>query len=286
MLEGKPAGWEWLFSMALLMLALTLQGFAHFFIYCMAFLLLIGLFQPRYLLTAIKAILLSGLLSMVRILPPALNYAGGTGLKNLGGFTSVFQLLQSFILPGADWEKEYYVGVIGFAFLLYFGIIRIWMKSGKYRPLYLPMLVMAFFSVGFTYLPLFNSHIPFMDSQRAPARFLALPVVFLIFLACIQFQSFLDEWDWKDWEKSLALLFGEALMAYDLVTHSRVWNLQYFHPKPFTDVIKVDVAAPNPSYVAILLIGLLCTLATLGILIWGTVRERRWNGRELPRPGV
>ena len=91
------------------------------------------------------------------------------------------------------------MGVIGFAFILYFGIIRNWMKSGKYHPLYFSMLFFAFFSIGSIYLPLFNSHIPFMDSQRAPSRFLALPLVFLIFLACIQFQYFLEEWEPKDW---------------------------------------------------------------------------------------
>jgi hypothetical protein len=286
MLEGEQTGWKWLFSMALLMLALTLQGFAHFFIYCMAFLLLIGLFRPQYFLTAVKAILLSGLLCMIRILPPALQYGGGTGLKDLGGFVSVFQLLQSFILPGGDWEKEYYVGVIGFAFILYFGIIRNWMKSGKYHPLYFSMLVFAFFSIGSIYLPLFNSHIPFMDSQRAPSRFLALPLVFLIFLACIKFQHFLEEWEPKDWEKKIVVLFGEGLMAYDLFYHSRVWSLEHYSPDRVTDIIKMNVSnIPDPRYVATLILGFLCTMITLTVLIWGTVRERQKNSSKFPGPG-
>jgi hypothetical protein len=268
------------------MLVLTLQGTAHFFIYCMTFLLLIGLFQPRYFLPVIKAIVLSGLLSMVRILPPAIQYGAGTGLQDLGGFVSVFQLLQSFILPGGDWEKEYYVGVIGFVFLLYFGVIRNWTKSGKDRPLYLPMLVMTFFSIGSIFLPLFNSGIPFMDSQRAPTRFLMLPLVFLIILACIQFQHFLDEWDQKDWEKKMAVLFGEGLMAYDLIYHSRLWSLEHYSPDRVTDIIKVNVAGySDPPYVATLILGFVCTLITLGVLIWGMVRERQKNSSKFPGPG-
>jgi len=286
MLEGEQTGWKWLFSMALLMLALTLQGTAHFFIYCMTFLLLIGLFQPRYFLPVIKAIVLSGLLSMVRILPPAIQYGAGTGLQDLGGFVSIFQLLQSFILPGGDWEKEYFVGVIGFAFLLYFGVIRNWTQSRKDRPLYLPMLVMTFFSIGSIFLPLFNSGIPFMDSQRAPTRFLILPLVFLIILACIQFQHFLNEWGQKDFEKKMAVLFGGGLMAYDLVYHSSVWSLQHYGPNRVTDIIKMNISnIPDPRYVATLILGFACTLVTLAVLIWGMVRERQKNSLNIPGPG-
>ncbi len=284
MLDGEKTGWKWLFSMAILMLTMVLQGLAHFFIYCMTILFLIGLFQPRYFLTTTKAIALSCLLSMIRLLPPALQYGGGTGLQDLGGFVSVFQLFQSFILPGGNWEKEYYVGVIGFAFLLYFGMIRNWVKDEKYRPLYLPMLTMTFFSIGAIYQPLFVSHIPFADSQRAPTRFIIIPLVFLIILASIQFQAFLDELKQKDWEweKKTIMLFGLALMAYDLVIHSRTWSLQHYRPAPIPGTIRMALANnySDPSYVATLIIGSACTVFTLTILIWGVYREWRQNGAK------
>ncbi len=287
MLEGGKTGWKWLLSMTLVMLAITLQGAAHFFIYCMAFLLLIGLFQPRYFSPAIKAVLLSGLVSMIRILPPALQYAGGTGLQNLGGFLSVLQLIQSFVVlnvPRGDWEKEYYVGAIGFAFLIYYGIIRNWIREERYRSLYLPMLVMTFFSIGSIYQPIFNSPIPFADSQRAPTRFIIVPVVFLIILAAIQFQSFLSEWDPKGWEKMVILLFGEALMAYDLIYHSRVWSISnYGISKRATNIIHVAVAnTSNPAYTATLIIGFTCTMVTLCILFFLAYRE--WKGTKSKVP--
>jgi hypothetical protein len=278
MMDGEKTGWKWLLSMSLTMLGIVLQGAAHFFIYCMTFLLLLALFQPRFFSLIIKAIILSVLVSMVRILPPALQFVGGTGLKFLGGFESVYQLLQVFTSPGNQgyWEKTYYVGVIGFAFILYFGVIKTWIKDERYRPLYLPMLVMIFFSVGSIYLPLFSSHIPFLDSQRAPTRFVIIPLVFLIALASIQFQSLINGWSQKNWEMKVVILFGEALMAYDLIFNSRIWSLEnYSASKRATDIIKVSVGNySDPAYMTTLIIGFTCSIITLVALLFLAYREQ------------
>ncbi|MBC7875527.1 MAG: hypothetical protein H7Y59_00025 [Anaerolineales bacterium] len=278
MVEGEKTGWKWMLSMSLLMLVITLQGAAHFFIYCITFLFLLALFQPHLFSPIIKAIVLCILVSMIRILPPALQFAGGTGLKFLGGFESVYQFLQVFTSPSNQgyWEKTYYVGVIGFAFILYSGIIKTWMKEERYRALFLPIIVMIFFSVGSIYLPLFSSHIPFLDSQRAPTRFVIIPLVFLITLASIQFQSLINEWK-NSWEKKVIVLFGMALMAYDLIYNSRVWSLQnYGVSKRATDIISVSVASyPDPAYITTLIIGSACTLITLIGLIFLAYREQK-----------
>ncbi len=279
MVEGEPTDWKWLLSMSVVMLGIVLQGAAHFFIYCMAFLLLLALFQPRYFSPAIKAIVLSALVSMARILPPAIQFADGTGLQSLGGFESVKQALEMLVSPSSRgyWEQTYYVGILGFAFIFYFGIIKNWAKDLRHRPLYLSALAMAFFSVGSIYLPLFNSGIPFLDSQRAPTRFLIVPLVFLITIAGIQFQSLLNEWDRKNWEKGITVLFGEVLMAYDLFVNSRIWSLpNYSSSARVTDIIEVAVANyPDPAYTTTLVVGFTCTLVTLGFLTFLAFRERR-----------
>jgi hypothetical protein len=279
MLDGEKTGWRWLLSMSLLMLALVLQGAAHFFIYCMALLALLALFQPRFLSPILKAIVLSAFVSMVRILPPALLYAGGTGLKFLGGYTSAHQLLEVFISPDNQgyWEKTYYVGLVGFAFVFYYGVIRNWMMEERYRALYLPIMIMIVFSVGAIYLPFFNSHIPFLDSQRAPTRFVIVPLVFLMVYAGIQFQSFINQWNQNGWEKQVLVLFGGILMAYDLMVNSRIWSIQnYNSSKLMTDKIEVAVANyPDPAYTATLIIGFAFTIITLMILLFYADRERR-----------
>lgn len=278
MLEEEKIGWKWQLSMSLLMLALVLQGSAHLFIYCMAFLLLLGLFQPHFLSPIIKAVVLSSLVSMIRILPPALYYAGGTGLKFLGGYTSAYQLIEGFASPSNQgyWEKTYYIGVIGFAFMLGFGVIKTWMNKEKYRILYLPVAVMIFLSIGSIYLPFFSSHIPFLDSQRAPTRFVLIPFVFLLVFASMEIQSLINQWQERA-ERQILVLFGVALMAYDLIVNSRVWSLQnYSISKRATEVIEVSVANyADPAYTITLMIGAAFTLITLAFLFFYAYRENR-----------
>lgn len=277
--EGEQTGWRWLLSMSVVLMGIVLQGAAHFFIYCVAFLLLLGVFQPRYFSTVIKAVALGALASMIRILPPAIQFAGGTGLKSLGGFETVKQVFEMLISPSSRgyWEQTYYVGILGFAFILYFGIIKHWARELRHRPLYLSSLAMAFFSVGAIYLPFFNSGIPFLDSQRAPTRFLIVPLVFLIIFTGIQFQSVLNEWTQKNLENGIAVLFGVGLMAYDLFANSRIWSLDnYSISARAKDVIEVAVANyPDPTYSATLIIGFTCTAITLGVLVFFAYREKK-----------
>ena len=279
MVEGEDTGWRWLLSMSVVLMGIVLQGAAHFFIYCVAFLFLLGIFKPRYFLQIIKVITFGVLISMVRILPPAVQFAGGTGLKSLGGFESVKQVFEMFISPSSRgyWEQTYYVGILGFAFIVYFGVIKNWQRDLSHHPLYLASLAMAFFSVGSIYLPLFNSGIPFLDSQRAPTRFLIVPLVFLIIFAALQFQAMLNEWSQKNLENGIAVLFGAGLMAYDLFVNSRIWSIDnYSISARATDVIEVAVANyPDPTYTTTLIIGFTCTAITLGVLSFFAYREQK-----------
>lgn len=280
MLAGEPSGWNWLLAMSLVMTGILLQGAAHFFIYCAAFLFLLALFRPRLFLPILKALVLSGMAGMIRILPPAIQFAGGTGLESLGGFESVKQLLEMFIISSSRgyWEKTYFLGLLGLAFVLYFGIIR---KSANpsedFRALYLPSLVMLFFSIGLIYSPLFNSGIPFLDSQRAPTRFLIVPLVFMIVLAGIRFQAMLDEWSPQKWEGGLAFLFAGGLMTYDLLINSRVWSLVNASDSGrLTQSIEVNLAHyPDPAYTTVLVVGSIFSLLTFLALIFLAYRERR-----------
>ena len=167
MLEGEKTGWNWVFMVALTMLAINLQGAVHIFLYCMAFLLLLAVFQPRHWSPALKAIFASILVSMIRILPPAIVYFQNTGIHFIYGFLSIEHMLESFIIlhppylldtPSSQiggWEFDYYMGLLGFAFIVYFGVIKSWVDQKRYRALYLPMLVLALFSLGDMYLPIF-----------------------------------------------------------------------------------------------------------------------------------
>jgi hypothetical protein len=298
MLEGQKTGWGWLFCMALIMLIINLQGGFHFFVWCMAFLFLLALFQPRYWITVVKAIITSALISMIRLLPPAIAYFNGGGIQFIFGFLSISHMIDSFVVlhppyildtPNGQiggWEVDYYLGLIGFLFMIYFGVIRNWVNEKGYRVLYFPMLVMAFFSIGDIYRPIFYSHIPFADSQRAPTRFIIVPIVFLIILASIQFQNWIKDWNNDRWMEKMAVLIGLAFIGYDLFEHSRAWRLSNLTTKVlerYTDIIQVTlVAHPDSRYILAIIIGLALTVLSFIALAVLAYREKRTRLKPLP----
>jgi hypothetical protein len=277
--------------MALTMLVINLQGAVHIFLYCMAFLLLLALFQPRYWIPVIKAIIASILLSMLRLLPLAIQYYNGGGVQFIFGFLSVSHMLDSFVVLHppyllntssgqiGGWEVDYYLSMIGFLYIIYFGVIKNWVNQKSHRLLYFPMLVMAFFSMGDVYRPIFNSPIPFMDSQRAPTRFIIVPVVFLIVLASIQLQNWLKDRNIKDWMERAAVLFGLAFIWYDLFGHSRAWRLSNLTSKVlerFKDVVRMPVVNRSDlPYLISIIAGLALTSIAAIMLVLLTLRERK-----------
>ena len=296
MLEGRKTGWSWVFGMAMTMLVINLQGAFHFFLWSMVFLLFLAIFQPRFWGPVIKAIVASGLLSMIRILPAVVEYYNGGGITFMTGFISLSQMLDSFVILHppyrfnaqsvliGGWEFDFYLGLVGFAFMVYFGVIKSWINQKTYRSLYLPMLVMVFFSLGDMYRPLFYSPIPFMDSQRAPTRFIIIPVIFLITLASIQFESSIKHWDLDKWKEKIIILAGTAFIGFDLFQHSNYWRLPYFTTKVveiYTDAIQVAVVNnPDAPYMISVIAGLALTVIALIILAIFALRERKMTRQK------
>jgi ABC-type nickel/cobalt efflux system permease component RcnA len=148
------------------------------------------------------------------------------------------------------------------------------------------MLVMAFFSIGDIYRPIFYSHIPFADSQRAPTRFIIVPIVFLIILASIQFQNWIKDWNNDRWMEKMAVLIGLAFIGYDLFEHSRAWRLSNLTTKVlerYTDIIQVTlVAHPDSRYILAIIIGLALTVLSFIALAVLAYREKRTRLKPLP----
>ena len=120
-----------------------------------------------------------------------------------------------------------------------------------------------------------------MDSQRAPTRFIILPVVFLIILASLQFQNWIKGRHNADWMERAAVLFGLVFIGYDLFEHSRAWRLVTMSSKvleKFTDVVVVPlVNRPDPAYVASIIAGLALTVIAFILLVLFTLRERKMS---------
>ncbi len=287
--EGK-AGWRWVLLVALTLFFIFLQGAFHFFLWCLIFLLGLGLFFPKYLPLALKAILASVLLSLVRVLPPAVEYLQG-GPAFISGFISVTDLVSALVvlihpaqaLSGpfnslAGWEVDTYIGLIGLAFLLVFGVYLVWRKSRPQAVLFGPVCLLVFFSIGKVYLPVASLPLPLVDSERVPSRFLILPLVVISVLAAIQLQKFLDERGpagWRERLLSLALLF---LLGHDLFQHSRIWrvtNMYLLFPKTPVDIRAAVSNHPDPVYYSALVAGLVGSALTLAFLFYRARREQR-----------
>ncbi len=290
LVEGKEVSWRWVLGMALTLLFINLQGAYHFFLWCMVFLFLIMLFRPRLWKPVLTGVIASGLVSMVRILPTAIEYYKGSGIKFMYGFFSIPQLFDSLIVPHAPyvlnfpggmvgfWEYDFFIGLVGLAFIVSFGMIRTWLNQKSYRVLFFPMLVMLLFSLQDMYKPLFNSPLPFLDSERVPARFIIVPLVFLITLASIEFNSFVDRWKNEQWQEKILALFGTVFVGYELFQHSRIWRPEFITTQVserFTDIIQVNVVnISDPPYIFSIIFGLAIMIVSLGLLIYLAYRRR------------
>ncbi|MCD4672343.1 MAG: hypothetical protein K8R77_06755 [Anaerolineaceae bacterium] len=293
--DGQKS-WAWVAKMAILLFVIWLQGAFHQYVWALMFLGLIGLTSWKAFWPALKAGIAAVLLSMVRILPPAM-MLGQYDDEFLGGYPSVWDFVRSMVtivFPAdsieaprnmlntlAWWEFDLYLGLIGAAFLLYFGLGR-WLKYKRsetaYPALLLPVAVLFVFSIGRVYRLVRLIPIPLLAGERASIRMIILPVVTLLILAAIEFQAWLRErkLDPVLQVSSLGILF---LLGHDLWQHLKVWqvtNAVEAFPVARVDLtLKVVGNHPDPAYTNMLVIGAVVSALTLAALIVLWVRERR-----------
>jgi hypothetical protein len=93
------------------------------------------------------------------------------------------------------WEFDLYIGVLGLAFLAYFGVY-LRFANGKlldklrYRALDMPLLVMTVLSFSLFYKVIATLPIPLVNSERVTTRFMIVPLMILLTLGCIRAQPF------------------------------------------------------------------------------------------------
>jgi hypothetical protein len=290
--EGEKAGWTWVLFMSLTLFAMTLQGSFHFFLWCLIFLLAWGVFSPRFLLPATKVIVFSLLLSLFRLLPPAIEFIGG-GKAFISGFPTVADLFSAMLTlkyPAEAlawpfkslgwWELDMYIGLLGFSFLAFFGLYQTWHRQDARATLLAPIAVLTFLSIGQIYSVINHLPIPLTDSERISSRFFILPLMMLIILGSIFLQEFLAARGRRTLAErvfSMALL---VLMLHDLLQHSRIWrvaNMYSLFASTPVDIRSPVVNHPDPIYFAALSVGAATTVITLIVLIVLALRERRYD---------
>jgi hypothetical protein len=194
------------------------------------------------------------------------------------------------------WELDAYVGLIGAAFLAVFGLARqLWPSKRpdepSYRELNIPIGLMTLFAIGSFYSPLFNLGLPLLNSERVTARFIIIPIVLLLMLACIRFQKWLPKPAGSTPGKLLTL--GALLvLAQELGEHMHLWRVFNFEQVwPLTGNVPSGVQiipfASQPltgidrTYVYAIAAGGLVTV--IAFVVW-VVLYRLW--RETPPPVI
>ena len=296
---AEKIGWRWTGLLCLTLFYIVLAGGQHHFVWILLFISPLLLTTGKNAKWVLAAILFSGLLSAVRLLPPALAlsvYEKNQNYNFVLGYPSLQHLLQAMVLPDVPvqspilpfglnsfeeniWEFDFYVGVLGAAFIIYFGIWH-WFKEHfkEYVQFLLPVFFVLFMSIGSNYWIIRDSGFPLFGSERVASRMVAVPMTFLIVLAVIFFQKWLDTH-----YQRLSVLAASgiflAFLANDLWENLKLWRINtranYFQPLQIDLSGSVVANHADPLYFTVLGIGLGITVVTaifLSIMSW---REHR-----------
>lgn len=303
LVEKQSAGWRWVLGLSLLELVVLLQGGFHQFLWCLIFLTVLALFNWRLVRPVVLGGVFTILLSLGRLLPPALALAGVQN-EYLGGFPSVTDLIDGLIVlrdPGRAihaltdtfplnaWETDFYIGLLGLALLLVFGVLvplaRDRSKSAVHVQMLIPSLVLAVFSIGEMYAKVTAVlHVPPLTGERVTSRMLILPLVAVLVLAVIFLQRTLNErtLDRRGlpaWGQILALMVG-YLMFHDLNQHLQAWRIRYldamtnlFPKVPFNPAQHTIANHADPVYTGMLAGGAAVGVIAMAFLVLMSLRQ-------------
>ncbi len=267
-------GRGWVAWMGLVLFGIELQGSTQIYAACMIFLSILFLAFTGRRLKLLKAMLAGVIVNIYRIAPALISLSSYSN-RPQPGFISLTELTEALLrivppskasklvtgLPLGWWELDVFVGILGLAFLIYFGIVRVWVEPGETTrrpglpvPLGLGLLVMGIFSIGYIYWPINFVPLPLFSLVHVPSRFMILPLVFLSALGAQALQG------WLNGRKpglglQLLLLGGLVVFAHDLFQNTRQWRVEHVFeafPPAKLDTGLMIVSRSDPGYVAVL----------------------------------
>lgn len=209
LIEGER-GWGWVAKTSLLLLGIFLQGSFHQYVWLLLFLVFLAFAKRSYFMPVCAAILFSLLVSMARIAPPAM-LVGSFDSQYLAGYLSASDIWTSLVTPldpylktGGPltnqiihvWELSLYVGLVGAVFLVFFGIYR-WLRGHQgavaYKELILPIFGSLILSFDSVYPLIRILPLPLLAGERVASRIISLPFLFILILAIVELQRWLEE---------------------------------------------------------------------------------------------
>jgi hypothetical protein len=297
LLDGQ-SNWQWVLAMTSLLFITLLQGGYHHFVWMLFFLGFLAIFMPRHFFTILKAAVFSVFLGMLRFLPLLSLYDSLNENKFIGGYPDIQSILSSMInisqggtetpinnltLPIGAWETTLFTGVIGAAFIIYFGLIypiSHQNPENKYRVLILPTLGLLMLSFDLVFHFIFKAiPLPLFTGERVVTRMISLVFVFILIQAGIEFQHWLNNNEIS--KVSILSIMALAVIATnDLVRNMREWVLLVAsHNFPGEEKITPQWFVTNnysdEPYITLILTGFIIMLVSYSILIALSIRERK-----------
>lgn len=291
LIDGER-GAVWEAKMAFLLFFIWLQGSFHQFVWCVIFLGFLAISNWKMMLTILKAGIAAGFLSLVRIIPPALQM-GAFDDDFLGGYRTPIQIIKAFvkIISPADslnqaktgavlgwWEFDIYTGIAGLIVLVIAAISWLLLRNYTlgFPSLVCPIAVLSIFSIRSAYMLMRFFRIPLFSGERVSSRFLFLPFLFIMIAGSAALQQWLKG---RKTEKginiALSLLLLPALA--ELGMHLNTWKVTETvkgFPYTYTDLsIKTVANHPDQTYTTGLLIGAAVSIISAAFLLFRVYRE-------------
>jgi hypothetical protein len=280
-------------KLGFILFAMMLKGSFHLYIWCLMFLVFLVIFNWKYARSALGAIVISAVLSAFKLIPAAYTLLGRQE-KFIWSYPTFRDLLDAMITIRLEaperlrywgnagwWEFDMYVGLIGLAVLVYFGVYLRFSRSDdlkdlKYGALDLPIVLMTLFSLSYLHAFLTRLPIPLLRSERVATRFVLLPVVTLALLSALRLERALGRIGRgvKTWAVGIAAL---AAMALAFLDHSFLWSVSRLER---ITQLKVEppvpglIAREDPGYKLIVAVAIFITVAGLIALAYMLVRPR------------
>ena len=293
-LEGGP--WRTgALKIAFALSAILLQGSLHVYIWCLLFLIFLLAFNWKHVKPLALAIGISGVLSAYRLLPALFALWGKkekfiwsypTPLELLDALTTIRDSTPERLRPWGTagwWEHDVYVGLIGLAVLVFFGIClrfsrREDLEKYKYKALDIPLFLMTLLSVSYLHAFVTRIPIPLLKSERVAMRFVIIPIVVLTLLSSIRMEAVLRQVKQTFKFKFLAVC-ALVLAALSFVDHSYLWSIarldRMFASKSVDLTLPAIQSRPDSLYKTVFVASVVVSLAALAVSIYIAVRLRR-----------
>lgn len=281
-------------KLAFVLFFIMLQGGLHVYVWSVTFLVLLLIFNWRHLKSIVLSIFFSAILSAFRLIPAGFALADRQE-KFIWSYPTLRDLIDSLItirqqtperlLPWGTvgwWEYDMYIGIIGLAFILWFGVALRFSKDPdlaqrRYQSFDLPVLIMGIFSLSYFNAFLTRVPLPLFRSERVATRFAVLPLILLVVLAAIRLSDILRKVK-QSVRFKVAAIAGVALAALGFVDHSFLWSvvrLERVFRSRTPDLSVPDIITVQDSpYKTLLMVSSIVSAAGIVFLLYLVFRYR------------